>query len=40
MIKIFSYSQYVLMKARGWDIKVLSARDDEAIVVLKRKEVR
>ena len=40
MIKTVSYSQYVSMKARGWDIKVLTATDNEARVVLKRKEVR
>lgn len=40
MIKTVSYSQYVSMKARGWDIKVLIATDNEARVVLKRKEVR
>lgn len=36
MIKTISMSQYISMKARGWKIKIISAKDDEARVVLMK----
>lgn len=37
MIKTVSMSQYISMKARGWDVKILIARDKEATIFIRRK---
>lgn len=37
MIKTVTMIQYVSMKARGWDVKILSATDNEATIIIKRK---
>ena len=40
MIKTVSMAQYISMKARGWDVKVLSGNDSEATIVLTSKKLK